>query len=151
MFEFKEFIKAGQASASRVENNHKDIGDIFRSLNNALESESDGHVTISRLAPLNIFSSTLEKIEEYDSGRELNIPSKGRLSIIYDGANSDIATWEQHEDGYPFTIAYQGERVDCWDQESVASALGNIVSSAQFWLKVKELSSRVEAKRKSPS
>ncbi|MBQ4780178.1 hypothetical protein F9U38_06625 [Pectobacterium versatile] len=151
MFEFKEFIKAGQESASRVENNHKDIGDIFRSLNNALESESDGHVIISRLGPLNIFSSTLEKIEEYNSGCELNIPSKGRLSIIYDGVVADIATWEQHPDGYPFTIEYQSERVDCWDPESLANALGKIVSSAQFWLKVKELSSRVEVKGKSPS
>ncbi|MFJ5482885.1 hypothetical protein [Pectobacterium actinidiae] len=151
MFQFKEFIKAGLESASRVENNHKDIGEIFRSLNSALESELDGHVTISRVRDPHSFPFKWVRIEEYDGNRELNIPSKGSLVIIYDGDISEIATWEQHADGYPFTIAYQGERVDCWDQESVASALGKIVSSAQFWLKVKELSSRVEAKGKSPS
>ncbi|MBN3216180.1 hypothetical protein [Pectobacterium polaris] len=143
MFEFKEFIKAGQASASHVENNHKEIGDVFRSLNNALESESDGHVTISRIFQPRPFSAW-EKIEEYDCNCELNIPSKGKLGIIYDDVILDIAIWEQHADGYPFTIEYQGERVDCWDQDSLANALGKVVSSAQFWLKVKELSSRVK-------
>ncbi|MDY4323270.1 hypothetical protein SOV88_03130 [Pectobacterium brasiliense] len=150
MFEFKEFIKAGQASASRVENNHKEIGDVFRSLNNALESESDRHITISRIFREEIFYEW-ELIEEYDGSGELDLPSNGKLGIVYDVVIADIATWEQHPDGYPFTIEYQSERVDCWDQESVANALGKIVSSAQFWLKVKELSSRVEAKGKSPS
>ena len=42
MFQFKEFIKAGQESASHVEKNHKDIGDVFRSLNKELESEEGG-------------------------------------------------------------------------------------------------------------
>ncbi|MFJ5365888.1 hypothetical protein ACIPR9_12335 [Pectobacterium punjabense] len=149
MFQFKEFIKAGQESASRVENNHKDVGDIFRLLNNELKNEADGHLTISRVRKGNPFSEW-EKIEEYDDGRELNIPPKGWLGIIYDGVISDIATWEQHTDGYPFTIGYLGERVDCWDQESLANALGTIVSSAQFWLKVKELSSRVQAKENPP-
>ncbi|ATV41991.1 hypothetical protein [Pectobacterium brasiliense] len=152
MFQFKEFIKAGQESASHVEKNHKDIGDVFRSLNKELESEAGGHLTLSRLFYKDLldFDFTLKELEEYDSGRELNIPAKGRLGIIYDGDMSDIATWEQHADGYPFTIEYQGERVDCWDQESLANALGKMVSSAQFWLKVKELSSRAQAKGNSP-
>ncbi|UYA61186.1 hypothetical protein NAL19_3101 [Pectobacterium sp. F1-1] len=143
MFEFKEFIKAGRESASVVEKNHKDIGDVFRSLNKALASEVDGHLAISRISREDIFDEW-ELIKEYDGSRELNLPPKGRLGIIYDGAISDIATWAQHTDGYPFTIEYQGARVDCWDQESLANALGKIVSSAQFWLKVKELSSRVQ-------
>ncbi|MFJ5441624.1 hypothetical protein [Pectobacterium sp. CHL-2024] len=151
MFQFKEFIKAGLESASRVENNHKDIGEIFRLLNSALKSESDGNLTISRFRKPISFPFEWKLIEEYDGNRELNIPSKGNLGIVYNGVISDIATWEQHADGYPFTIEYQGERVDCWDQESLANALGKMVSSAQFWLKVKELSSRVEAKGKSPS
>ncbi|KHN51906.1 hypothetical protein [Pectobacterium fontis] len=148
MFQFKEFIKAGQESASTVEKNHKDIGDVFRSLNHDLKIESDEHLTLSRFffKDLLEFDFELKKLEEYDGNGELNIPSKGRLGIIYDDAISDIATWEQHADGYPLTIEYQGERVDCWDQESLANALGKIVSSAQFWLKVKELSSRVQAK-----
>ncbi|MEQ6968477.1 hypothetical protein [Pectobacterium polaris] len=152
MFQFKEFIKAGQESASHVEKNHKDIGDVFRSLNKELESEAGGHLTLSRLFHKDAldFDFTLKELEEYDSGRELNIPAKGRLGIIYDGDMSDIATWEQHADGYPFTIEYQGERVDCWDQESLANALGKMVSSAQFWLKVKELSSRAQAKDNHP-
>ncbi|MEQ9875851.1 hypothetical protein ABRP91_18640 [Pectobacterium brasiliense] len=150
MFEFKEFIKAGRESASVVEKNHKDIGDVFHSLNKALENEVDGHLTLSRIFQEDIFYEW-ELIEEYDGIRELNLPSKGKLGIVYNGVISDIATWEQHADGYPFTIEYQGERVDCWDQESLANALGKMVSSAQFWLKVKELSSRVEAKGKSSS
>ncbi|BES85494.1 hypothetical protein PEC302107_15610 [Pectobacterium araliae] len=150
MFEFKEFIKAGRESASLVEKNHKDIGDVFRSLNKELKNESDGHLTISRISQEDIFSEW-ELIEEYNGSSELNLLSTGELGIVYDDAIAEIAMWAQHTDGYPFTIEYLGERVDCWDQESLANALGTIVSSAQFWLKVKELSSRVEAKRKSPS
>ncbi|WP_280514751.1 hypothetical protein [Candidatus Symbiopectobacterium sp. 'North America'] len=40
MFQFKELIKTGMASASEVEQNRKSINEVFLALNNALKEQT---------------------------------------------------------------------------------------------------------------
>lgn len=151
MFQFKNLIQTGMASANLVEQNRESINAVFDSLNDALDRETQGQITIERVTmkPSNLVNI----IKTYDmaiKGLEplLSIERKqdnGILQIVLsDGCSASVARWEQHSDGYPFTIEFLGERTDCWDQEALVSMLGKIVSSGQFWLKVKELQSRAQ-------
>jgi hypothetical protein len=63
----------------------------------------------------------------------LEICGKNEKGQANDNGNS-IAKWEQHPDGYPFTIVFLDKRMDSWDLESLAQALSTVVASGQFWL-----------------
>jgi len=149
MFQFKNLIQTGMESANQVEQNRESINKVFNSLNDALDGETQGLITIKRvtITPkiLADFVKTYDRVSkglEPLSSVEIT-QDNGTLQItLSDGCSASVARWEQHSDGYPFTIEFLGERTDCWDQEALASMLGKIVSSGQFWLKVKELQSK---------
>ncbi|MFS7187856.1 hypothetical protein AB6848_20525 [Serratia proteamaculans] len=146
MFQFKDLIHAGMESASNVERNRKSIDEVFSSLNNELHKETEGLISIKRyIRTPNVFEDIANTYNMVSKGMEpvLSIESKentGTLNIVINnGGNAPVARWDQHPDGYPFTIEFLGERTDCWDQEALVNALGKIVVSGQLWLKVKEL------------
>ncbi|MEC5344670.1 hypothetical protein ABRZ24_18925 [Brenneria populi] len=161
MFKFKELIKTGMASASEVEQNRKSINEVFSALNNALKEQTKESITIQKfiIKPGVLFDmANMARAYAMAKG-ELVEPTisieksagKGTLDIsLNDSTHEPIARWEQHPDGYPFTIEFLGERTDCWDQESLANTLGKIVASGQFWLKVKELESKQAENVKPP-
>lgn len=153
MFQFKELIKEGKESASLVEQNHESITAVFSSLNQALEEASEGKVTLecNPNGTDNQYAPWLQAAVAAAAAQLRNQPtisiedtvSKGTLDITLDEReHAPIAHYEQHPDGYPFTVEFLGERIDCWDQRALVEVLGKIVSSGQFWLKVKELESR---------
>lgn len=146
MFQFKNLIQAGMESASNVEMNRNSINEVFDSLNNELDKETKGLISIGRyIRPKNIFEDLANTYNIVSKGVEpvLSIGNKadaGTLDIVMsNGEHTPVARWEQHPDGYPFTIQFLDERTDCWDQEALVNALGKIVVSGQLWLKVKEL------------
>lgn len=152
MFHFKELIQTGMESASNVEQNRKSVDDVFSSLNEELKKETKGLITIERYnKQKNVFMDIINTYTMVTQGSEpvLEInksPDSGTLRILLNnGLNASVARWEQHPDGYPFTIEFLGERTDCWDQEALVNALGKIVVSGQLWLKVKELRSQTPA------
>ena len=149
MFQFKELIQTGMESASNVEQNRKSVNDVFSSLNEELKKETQGLIIIERYnKQKNVLVDIINTYTMVTQGSEpvLEInknPDSGTLKIVLkNGLNASVARWEQHPDGYPFTIEFLGERTDCWDQEALVNALGKIVVSGQLWLKVKELSSQ---------
>jgi len=149
MFQFKDLIKTGMASASEVEQNRKNINEVFFALNKELHEETQGLIKISRFTnkpnallaitkAYNIVSKGLDPTISIEKSADV-----GTLDIVLsDDIHAPVARWEQHPDGYPLTIEFLGERTDCWDQESLVHILGKVVSSGQFWLKVKELESQ---------
>jgi hypothetical protein len=150
MFQFKDLIQTGMESAKRVEENRRMVDEVFTSLNIELEKETNGLITIQRYR--NIPGALKNLVDTYNAanknGLELSLdkkPNKGTLNVVLNNdANASIARWEQDPEGYPFTIEFMGERTDCWDQEAVANALGQIIVSGQLWLKVKELQSKTQ-------
>jgi len=149
MFQFKNLIQTGMESANQVEQNRESINDVFDSLNDALGRETQGLITIKReIIKPKILADFVKTYDRISKGLDplLSIEKdqdNGTLQIVLrDECSASVARWEQHSDGYPFTIEFLGERTDCWDQEALASMLGKIVSSGQFWLKVKELQSK---------
>ena len=148
MFQFKDLIKTGKASAGEVEQNRQGIDEVFAALNKELKEETQGLVTVVR--EVNKSNALLEMAKTYSLvSKGLASPvtieknsHAGTLDIAFrDDMQAAVARWEQHPDGYPFTIEFLGERTDCWDQQALANTLGKMVSSGQFWLKVKELES----------
>lgn len=144
MFHFKDLIKTGMEHANQVEANRQSVDSVFASLNNELFTETDGLFTIVRCE--NKISPLAELARTYNVMRQdadLAIDNKGNSGTLdvrlKGGMSASIARWEQDPEGYPFTIEFMGERTDCWDQEALAKALGNIIVSGQLWLKVKEL------------
>ncbi|UAY97546.1 hypothetical protein [Dickeya dadantii] len=151
MFQFKELIKAGKDSASLVEQNRASVNDVFSALNADLATETQGKVSIVRfIFRLNGITRELVDLAKlYKRSFEPAISieqslQKGTLDIKVKDNHEPVARWEQHPDGYPYTIDFLDERTDCWDQESLATTLGKIVSSGQFWLKVKELERKAQ-------
>ncbi|AYH05121.1 hypothetical protein F157LOC_01674 [Pectobacterium brasiliense] len=146
MFQFKELIKTGMESASEVERNRKSINDVFLALNQELHEETQGLIKVRRFTnkpnalfdmakAYNMVSQGLDPTISIEKSTDV-----GTLNIaLSDDIHAPVARWEQHPNGYPFTIEFLGERTDCWDQDSLVRMLGKIVSSGQFWLKVKEL------------
>lgn len=149
MFQFKELIQTGMASASEVEHNRKSISDVFSALNNELREQTQGRITIERFT--NKPGVFFQVVNEYNLASKGLDPTAlieqstnvGTLNIaLSEDIHAPVARWEQHPDGYPFTIEFLGERTDCWDQEALVQTLGKVVASGQFWLKVKELESK---------
>lgn len=149
MFQFSELIKVGIESANKVEQNRKDIESVFQTLNTELKNATDGKVSI-RVShhTLGVWTETIKALAIAKSGGDPSLsldktPDSGVLELVFcENYKAPIARWEQHSDGYPFTITFLEERADCWDQESLANILGKLVSSGQFWLKVKELETK---------
>lgn len=151
MFQFKELIEAGKESASHVEQNHANIATIFSALNKELKNATAGKITLicnpngSDDSYATILAAALAAVAKRPGEMALtpqDSAKKGTLDIaLNDQEQAPIARYEQHPDGYPFTIEFLAERMDCWDQTSLVEVLGKIVSSGQFWLKVKELES----------
>lgn len=150
MFQFKELIQRGKKSATEVEQNLKSIDEVFYALNDALKEQSNGSVTLQQfIKEPGVFSGATKRArtDAEAHGRRVEpaisiekSAGKGTLDIsMKDNIHEPIARWEQHPDGFPFTIEFLGERTDCWDQEALANTLGKIVASGQFWLKTKEL------------
>lgn len=149
MFHFKELIKKGMDLANEVEQNRQSVDEVFVSLNKELEKETGGLIAIKRITKTkSVFFELAQAYSMASKGiaPELNIEKKqdiGTLNVVLSNDNNaPIARWEQHPDGYPFTIEFLGERTDCWDQEALINVLGKIVSSGQLWLKIKELESK---------
>ncbi|MFE8100861.1 hypothetical protein RBA71_05105 [Brenneria goodwinii] len=151
MFQFKELIKTGMASAREVELNHKSIDEVFSALNDELKEETQGLITIERFTnKSNVFLDMAKTYSMISKGVDPRVSIEkstdiGTLNIaLSEDTNTPVARWEQHPDGYPFTIEFLGERTDCWDQEALVNTLGKMVASGQFWLKVKELKSELQ-------
>lgn len=138
MFDFKGSIKKGKEKAIIVNENKKLVDDVFDSLNAQLAEETKEGVSLKKdVTVIPAFFKNILISQGRDPEQEI---VRGELNIYID--NKDfikIGHWEQHPDGFPFTIEYLKERTDCWDQQALVKALSGIVSSGQFWLKVKEL------------
>ncbi|EKT0593647.1 hypothetical protein ACNYC7_10120 [Morganella morganii] len=151
MFQFKNLIQTGMGAASYVEQNRKSIDDVFSNLNKELTEETDGLFTIVRYLHSTRDILALGRRIAEELAPKLSVdtkPQTGTLNIVLgNGDNASVAFWEQHSDGYPFTIEFLGERTDCWDQEALIHELGKLVSSGQLWLKVKELQSQAAKKQ----
>lgn len=150
MFQFKDLIQTGMESANHVEQNRKSINEVFSMLNKELSKETNNLFTIARYTNgFNIFEATQRIAAGLVPKLSLETkPQTGTLNIVLNtGENASVARWEQHSDGYPFTIEFLGERTDCWNQEALIYELGKLVSSGQLWLKVKELQSQAAKKQ----
>lgn len=151
MSQFKKFIEAGKNSADQVSNNFKNINYIFEELNKELAEETEGKISLKKV----IFNpdsglAYFAKIMTPPTKPSVSLKSTemGTLDVCYlNESHASLAKWEQHPDGYPFTIEFLGERTDCWDVDSLVRALARIISSGQFWLKVKELESKFKASK----
>lgn len=151
MFQFKDLIQTGMESANHVEQNRKSINEVFSMLNKELSNETDNLFTIARYTNgFNIFEVTQRITGGLVPKLSLETkPQTGTLNIVLNtGENASVAFWEQHSDGYPFTIEFLGERTDCWNQEALVVELGKLVASGQLWLKVKELQYQAARKQK---
>lgn len=142
MFDFKTSMKKGMESAEKVNHNLNEVKNIFKKLNEDLYSFDP------RISLVCARSLMLEAFEAAISKQLSDIPKslKGTLDIKFEQEDiklsKSIGKWEQHPDGYPFTLEYLDSRTDCWDQQSVVETLNMIVSSGQFWLIINELKSK---------
>lgn len=112
MFQFKDLIQTGMESASNVEQNRKSVDDVFSKLNKELNEETDGLFTIRRYLHSTRDILALGRIITEGLTPKLSVdtrPETGTLNIVLDnGDNASVAFWEQHSDGYPFTIEFWG-------------------------------------------
>ncbi|QPG28587.1 hypothetical protein IV493_07175 [Pantoea sp. SM3640] len=134
MSRFSESVKSGLLKATETARNIEQIDSIFQDLAVQVENTSNGVVTFKRVGsdPLVTWSKLVKpELNQKNSGRLALKNSKGALDIV--------AFWEQAADGYPFIIKYDGERHDCWDDESLVNILSTIVSSGAFWIRVQKL------------
>lgn len=136
MIDFSTAISQGEVAAQNVSNNFKEVDFVFQLLNNELSKKG---VLIERLGNPNDVCF----LDEADTD-SIVLP-KTQRGLLYisltdnEKCKKAFGLWSQHPDGYPFTIEYLMERTDCWDKEALILRLTSIISSGQFWLKVKEL------------
>lgn len=141
MIDFSTAISQGEVAAQNVSNNFKEVDFVFQLLNNELSKKGFKIDRIVKKNPISVQeiltpSSLSHEVDEFNKDKT------GILCIsLCDNqkASKAIGTWKQSLDGYPFTLEYLMERTDCWDKEALISKLTSIISSGQFWLKVKEL------------
>jgi len=132
MIDIKLAIAEGQAKAENTIQNRTEIHKTLAELNQQLQSE-DICIEFGSFSVSDIMINVTFKIAtKHDGNLYLKLLSK-------DNKKTTIGKWSQHPDGYPFTIEYLMERTDCWDKEALILRLTSIISSGQFWLKVKEL------------
>lgn len=134
MSRFKVLAQRGLLKADEVEANLKQIEEIFSDLDSEIKEQTEGLVSFSKVGPepLAVWMSTVRP--------EVKQKKEGRL--VLKGNNNSIevvANWEQAPDGYPFTIKYQNERNDCWDEKSLVNTLGDIISTGAFWITVNKI------------
>lgn len=134
MSRFEESVRSGLQKASEAARNFEQIESIFLDLNEQIKKQSEEKVSFLRVGPepLVVWSKIMKP--------ELNQKNSGRLALKNASNGLDVlAYWEQAADGYPFTIKFDGQRHDCWDDESLVNILGSIISSGSFWLRVNKL------------
>ena len=140
---FKKFIAAGKSSASLVSENIEQVNAVFEKLNQALSEETEHQVSLQCFREQSESAIGGHPLPESGPVRS---PDGGMVNIIHcHTGHLSIARWHQHPDGYPFTVEFLGERTDCWDSDALIDALASIISSGQFWLKVKELEDRQQS------
>lgn len=134
MIDITSAIAEGQTKAQDTTKNLQEVTQVFTEFNQQLKSQD-----IAIEYGKNLLSSIVDSLENIEKLPKIE---RGTLYIkLLSGNNSQkaIGKWSQHPDGYPFTLEYLMERTDCWDKEALILRLKSIVSSGQFWLKVKEL------------
>lgn len=137
MSRFKSLAQRGLLKADITEANLKQVEEIFSDLDSEIKEQTGGLVSFLKVGPepLAVWMNQLRP--------EIEMKKEGRL--ILKGSNNlveVVATWEQASDGYPFTIKYQNERNDCWDEKSLVNTLGNIISTGSFWITVNKIKQR---------
>lgn len=104
MINFKKAIEVGLRNAEAAESANNEIDDVIAALTQAVDSASDGKVTLARVA--NTIDDRLPHSIEL---RTTTAPARAQL----------IATYQVSADGYPVAVAAFGHRLSAGDAESL--------------------------------
>lgn len=137
MSRFKSSIESGIQNANNARRNINQINSIFDELNKEVKSHSKGEVSFVRVPATFLLALTRAASDKEPNNKF------GSLSLRNStGVQETVAKWEEGPDGYPFIVEYNGDRNDCWDEESLVGILNEIVSAGSFWLTVRKLASK---------
>tara|TARA_Y100000310_G_C20583672_1_gene764292 strand:+ start:664 stop:1158 length:495 start_codon:yes stop_codon:yes gene_type:complete len=147
--DFNELLKKGDAAANDYEHNHDQLSQTLIALAESISSFLDCKLNILRMDETKstdkglglqaLAAFTPKEKTGFTNVYLVNPPTKEQTIIFKLKYSSDV---------YPVTIAYDKEHTVTASFEDFQVALGEIISSTSFHLKLRNLKSRIVSEEK---
>jgi hypothetical protein len=139
---FLDAIKEGLDKAEQAEQACKEVSDVFRQINEDLNTYNTGLSFRKGVSALGSATAALQKLN--NAHKESEFLDADKLLLVLEDdqekkTTCEVGGWRQSVKGYPCIIQYEGEEVFCFSAGELSTALKGLFSSASFGKKLKKL------------
>lgn len=145
MYNFKEALKTGLASAVEEANNLEEIELVFETLKENVENVTGGCVSIK------LANQTTQEVNLNSPLSALHGPRTkkytGLMAFNISGTysyNHELCEWDYGCRGYPVTLDYSNKSIACADKESLINALQDLLMRPESGKKIKSLMDKAQ-------
>ncbi len=125
MVNFSQALEIGLNEARQAEKNKAEIKEVFKDLNSQLEHSTKGKLSIK----VCIFYERIDDVAAFSSffKRKKYTAIGAKNPKASDNSHTQLALWNQDSSGYPCTIQFGKNKVQCHDREALEDALTELL------------------------